>query len=61
MLSLPLEYSIITNYWLVQAVKYHLRLREKTIKLAQLQDDNSCVLYSVRVAHLPQKQPVLPE
>jgi hypothetical protein len=50
-LSMPLEYSIINNYWFVQAMRHHLRLIEKKEKFVQVSalKQQSCVLLQQRI------------
>jgi len=57
-LSMPLEYSVVNNYWFVQSVKHHLRLLEKRAKFLQIQALKSCVLFSARHTEIPKPMKV---
>ena len=54
-MSLPLEYSLENNFWLVQAIKMQLNYYERNIKFTQLDQVHSPILLSKRSLSLNKK------
>lgn len=54
-MSLPLEYSLENNFWLVQALNMQLNFYQREIKFSQMDQVHSPILLSKRSLSLKKK------
>ena len=54
-MSLPLEYSLENNFWLVQALNMQLNYHEREMKFTQMDQMHSPILLSKRSLSLKKK------